>query len=87
MTRYENIFNAFELECAIASEMERNGIRGRGYAVLAEGNCLGEFHITVLTSQEVSDFDEDELADAEGYGYAVCGRIEDVRRYAHDYFA
>lgn len=93
MTKYENIKTWRELYYAIWKELNRENylhetyVPKPGFAVLAEGNDLGEFFITCVSPYDVERMTNAEKADMCGYGYAICSDIDDIRDYARSYFA
>lgn len=85
MKRYNGIKSPFALTMAIQCELKDNGIECGPFAILAEGNALGEYDINVLDYDYLKELSPDEMEDLVGYGYKVClHKWGEVYKYAED---
>lgn len=62
---------------------------GETFAVLVEGNSLGEFYINVLNSREIAALvaDGDSISGMRGYGYRFYNRIADADEIVSEFFS
>lgn len=77
------------LYSAIGCELHKAGVaNGESFAVLVEGNDLGDFYITTLNREQLAACiaDGDSVSDMQDYGYRFYNRISDIAFVVSDFF-
>lgn len=77
------------LRQAINAEVNACVVDGETFAVLVEGNSLGEFYINVLNAREITALvaDGDSISGMQGYGYRFYNRITDADEIVNEFFS